>query len=166
MTEKLSRQFVAKKRDYTVSVRMDAFKPSAGAEPGTRGKHDRKYNIRVKQEDIALLDALSARHNIPRSMLLNHLLHEILLDGLHSIEERDTRLLIAQTADERASYDDLARGWVYDAIETESQRIIENIVRFNRAELDVQDEPHAPHDHVWNSESYVAVKQALKGIET
>jgi hypothetical protein len=164
MNNKNARQFSARGHEYCISVNMDQTDPPTHAEP-TRVKYDRKYNIRIKQEDVALIDALAERHDVKRSVLLNHLLHEILLDGLRSIEDRDARLLIAQTADARATYEDLARGWVYDAIENESEQIVGNIACFNQAQLYVQDDQYAPPDHDPHSDTYHELQQVLKEMK-
>lgn len=150
---------------YSVSLQADGFKSTNTAPLAVRGKHDRKYNIRIRREDLVLLNLLADQKNISRSVLLNNLLHEILLDELKSIKERDVRLLLAQTADSRANYDDLSSPWVIDAIKTECNLIVDNIKQYNKAELHVQDDPYAPQDHSWNSEQYAAVKTALERME-
>jgi hypothetical protein len=164
MRDQNARQFSARGHEYCISVNLNQDDPPTHAEPN-RVKYDRKYNIRVKQEDVALIDALAKQHDVKRSVLLNHLLHEILLDGLRSIEDRDARLLIAQTADSRASYEDLARGWVYDAIENESEQIVGNIACFNQAQLYVQDDQYAPPDHDPHSDTYRELQQVLKEMK-
>jgi hypothetical protein len=165
MSEMLTKRITGTLGAYTVSVCTDEFHSSSSAQIAARSKLDRKYNIRIRSDDLVLLDALADQSNVPRSVLLNTLLHEILLDELMSIQEDDVRLLLAQTADSRASYDDLSHPWVFDAIQIESSQIVKNIERFNMAALDVQDDPNAPADHNWNSEAYLAIKENLKGMK-
>lgn len=165
MSETLTRKFSRKNGSYAVSLRVDGFNAPDAAPLATRGKHDRKYNIKIRQDDLVLLDALAGQKNIPRSVLLNNLLHEILLDELMSIPEHDVRLLLAQTADSLAHYDELSRPWMFDAIQTECSQIMENINHYNRAELNVQDDPNAPQDHSWNSEKHSAIKEVLERIK-
>jgi hypothetical protein len=164
MDKKLTRKFSAQGRDVTLSLRAERFPPSDERELPSRGKHDRKYNIKVMQEDVVLLDAVAKTHDVTRSLLLNNLLHQILMDELQGIEEYDVRLLLAQTADQRAQYDDLSTPWVFDAIGSECLQIIENVMRYNRAELQFQEEPDVPADHTYNSDNFKIVKEALKGM--
>ncbi|TBW08062.1 hypothetical protein E0E52_09805 [Azotobacter chroococcum] len=165
MSETLTKNFPGKNGNYAVSLRVDRFNTPDAVPLATRGKHDRKYNLKIRQEDLVLLDALASQKNIPRSVLLNNLLHEILLDELMSIKEHDVRLLLAQKADSRAHYDELSSPWVFDAIQTECSQILENIKNYNRAELYVQDDLYAPQDYSWNSEKYSAVKVVLERME-
>jgi hypothetical protein len=162
MSDTLTRDIPGNAGPTTVTVRADRFGPVSETVLATRGKHDRKYNVKVRFDDLVLLDALADQQDIPRSVLLNNLLHEILLAELLAISEPDVRLLLARTADSRAHYDSLSQPWVRDAIQSESSRLLENIERYNQAALDVQDDPYAPRDHSWNSEKYFAVKEALE----
>ncbi|SPB14314.1 hypothetical protein NOV72_01564 [Caballeronia novacaledonica] len=165
MSEKLTRMLVSDGgMEYSLALDVDRF-----GEPNersiTRGKHDRRYNIKIRQEDVALLDALVALNEVPRSLLLNNLLHDILLNALQDIKDNDVRLLLAHTADQRAHYDELSCPWVFDAIETECRQIMQNIFQYNQAAVQVQDDPNAPSDHSWNSEDFLAVKEALEGLD-
>jgi len=146
----------------TVTVRPDRFGTASKTVWSTRGKHDRKYNVKIRHDDLVLLDALADQQGIPRSVLLNNLLHEILLDELLAIPEPDARLLLARTADRLAHYDNLSQPWVHDMIQSESARLLENIERYNQVALDVQDDPNAPRDHSWNSDTYLAIKEVLE----
>lgn len=165
MNETLTRKFSRNGEIYAVSLRVDKFNASDAAPLATRGKHDRKYNIKIRQDDLVLLDALAGQKNIPRSVLLNNLLHEILLDELMSVKENDVRLLLAQTADSLAHYDELSHPWEFDAIQKECSKIVENIKYYNRAALDVAPDPYAPQDYSWNSENFSAIKEALEQIK-
>ena len=165
MNETFTRKFAGGNGDYTISLRAERFHTSDATPLATRSKHDRKYNIRIRQDDLTLLDALANQKDIPRSVLLNNLLHEILLDELMSVQEPDVRLLLAQAADCHAHYDELSHPWVFDALQVECSRIMENIEHYNRAQLHVQDDPHAPPGHCWNSAQYVAVKEVLEQMK-
>lgn len=162
MSETLTRDIPGKAGTTTVTLRADKFDAVSETVLAIRSKHDRKYNVKIRLDDLVLLDALADQQGIPRSVLLNNLLHEILLDELLAISEPDVRLLIARTADSRANYDNLSQPWVRDAIQSESSRLLENIERYNQAVLDVQDDPYAPREYSWNSEKYFAVKEALE----
>ncbi len=165
MSERLTRQVVSNGgAKHTLSLNTDRFSAPTGR-PIIRGKHDKRYNIKVRQEDIVLLDALATQLNIPRSLLLNSLLHDILLSALLGIKDHDVRLLLAHTADQRAHYDELSRPWVFDAVKSECHQIMKNIFDYNKATLHVQDDPNAPINHNWNSEDFSVVKEALEGID-
>ena len=106
-------------REFTVRVMQDKLAAHAEEDVG-HAKSDRKFNIRVKQDDVCLLDALAKTHGVTRSTLINQILHDILRDELMSIEEGDARVLLAHVADLSASYDDLSLPWVYDALASHS----------------------------------------------
>jgi hypothetical protein len=163
MNETLTKKFPSKGGGgtYAVSLPIDRFKASDEAPLATRGKHDRKYNIKMRQDDLVLLDALAGQKNIPRSVLLNNLLHEILFDELMSVQEHDVRLLLAQTADSLAHYDGLSHPWVVDAIQTECRQIVENINHYNRAEPELR----VPLDETCHSENFFAIKEVLEQIK-
>lgn len=161
MNETLTKKFPSKGGTYAVSMPIDRFKASDEAPLATRGKHDRKYNIKMRQDDLVLLDALAGQKNIPRSVLLNNLLHEILFDELMSVQEHDVRLLLAQTADSLAHYDGLSHPWVVDAIQTECRQIVENINHYNRAEPELR----VPWDETCHSENFFAIKEVLEQIK-
>lgn len=168
MNETLTKKFPSKGgRTYAVSLPIDRFKASDEAPLATRGKHDRKYNIKMRQDDLVLLDALAGQKNIPRSVLLNNLLHEILFDELMSVQEHDVRLLLAQTADSLAHYDGLSHPWVVDAIQTECRQIVHNINHYNRAEIEL--ELRQPLEDIqpdsWHSENFFAIKEVLEQIK-
>jgi hypothetical protein len=165
MSDTLTKKISGEASDYTLLLKPEGFDRPETAPLSIPARYDRKYNLKIRQDDLALLDAMAAHEDIPRSVLLNNLLHDILLDELMGIAEHDVRLLLAQTADSRAHYDDLSSPWVFDAIGTECSRIVENIHLYNRAELDVQDDPYAPPDHSWNSDTYSAVKTILEGMD-
>lgn len=96
--------------------------------PSGRGGSERKFNIRIKQDDISLLDALTKKQGITRSALINIILHDILRDELMSIDDLDARVLLASRADELASYDDLAQPWTHDALGVEFHSLLSNVL--------------------------------------
>lgn len=160
MNETLTKKFASKSGTYAVSLQID----SGNEVPlATRGKHDRKYNIKIRQDDLVLLDALAGQKNIPRSVLLNNLLHEILLEELMSVQEHDVRLLLAQTADSLAHYDELSHPWEFDAIQPGCRQIVHNMEHYNSAELHVQYDLNPPDS--WHSENFFAIKEALEQIK-
>ena len=144
--------------DYTLKVDPDTFANTANPESLQRAKSERKYNVRIKQHDLYLLDALAEHEGVSRSVLINKLLHDVLHDELMSISDRDARALLAITADERAAYDALARPWVFDAVDSEFSHLLNNILNFNSSyEM-------MPED-AYNSDAFTAIKERLTGVK-
>ena len=149
--------------DYTLEIHPDAFADTASPKSLQRVKSERKYNVRIKQHDLYLLDALAEHEGVSRSVLINKLLHDVLLDELMNIPDRDARALLAKTADERAAYDVLSRPWVFDAIGSECQHLLENILAFN-APYEMMPDPSAPED-AYNSDTFIGIKEKLAGVK-
>lgn len=149
--------------DYTVEINPDAFADTASPVSLQRGRSERKYNVRIKQHDLYLLDALAEQEGVSRSVLINKLLHDVLLDELMSIPDRDARALLAKTADERAAYDALSRPWVFDAIGSECQHLLKNVLEFN-VPYEMMPDPGAPED-AYNSDTFIGIKEKLSGIK-
>jgi len=147
--------------DYTLDIHPEAFADTSSPEPLQRVKSERKYNVRIKQHDLYLLDALAEHEGVSRSVLINKLLHDVLLDELMSIPEKDARALLAKTADERAAYDVLSRPWVFDAIGSECKHLLQNILEFN-VPYEMMPDPRAPED-AYNSNTFIGIKEKLAG---
>jgi hypothetical protein len=166
MNKTLTREISTKDGKYRLSLQKDML-GNRNAEPlKNRGKHDRKYNLKIREEDVALLDALAAQEGISRSILLNNLLYSILRDELESIKERDARLLLAHKADQLAHYDGLACPWKLNAVEAEYHWLIRNISRYNVPMLDVQEDnypkEYSKENNNWHSEQYSVVEKLLE----
>lgn len=125
-------------------------------------KNERKFNIRVKREDLCLLDVMAKHHNIPRSTLINNLLHDVLLKELMEIDDNamDARVLIAKTADELASYDSLTSPWILDMVKPQLQELFDLILNFNCPIHGSQNEQTGEDGH---SSVYKHVVELLKG---
>lgn len=169
MTKELSRtikgKFLGGICEFTVHLKSQDFEQTGDMPLALRAKHDKKYNLRIKQEDLVLVDALADAKGVPRSVIFNHLLHEILRKELMNIQDLDVRLLLAETADQRSPGNKLSSSWAQDAIQAQSEAIFENIRKYNSAVLDYQDDPYAPADHSYNSKNYLAIKNKLNGIK-
>lgn len=123
----------------------------------------KKYNIKVKKSDLILLDAMAETNEVPRSVLLNDILHEILLKSLkEEVKDEDTRMLIASEADKLVNYDHTNVPWIFDALPIECHYLIQNVMKFNQAEIYVQPDMYSPTDTNFNSESYNLIQKALK----
>lgn len=60
---------------------------------------DRKINLKLVKSDVQVLDLIAAHYNVPRSVIVNDILHKILMDEFNSIKDADTKYLIALYAD-------------------------------------------------------------------
>lgn len=165
MKTDLSRTIMGKIGKFTLSLKSQDFEQPLEIPLALRAKHDKKYNLRIKQEDLVLMDALAEAKCVPRSMIFNHILHEILRKQLMDIQELDVRLLLAETADQRFPGNKSSSSWAQDAIQKQSEAIIENIRKYNSTDRDHQDDPYAPTDHSYNSKNYFAIKNKLEGIK-
>lgn len=151
--------------EFTITVKSEGFPKTSDQSPPKKARNDRKFNIRIKQHDICLLDALANHEGVARSVLINKLLHEFLRDELMSIQEDDARALLAVEADQYATYDDLAQPWVIDAIGSDCRHLLHNILEFNHPnELQPSDHPGAPENQ-FNSEIFIGLRDKLKGIK-
>lgn len=145
--------------DYTIKVHPDRFAGSEKEQPlGKRS--ERKYNIRVRQEDIFLLDALAKANGVTRSTLINQLIHDILLDDLMQMQELDARTLLATAADRRAHYDELESRWVLDAAYREIDDVIDNILTDNATYKRPPDR-HTPRGS-YLSDAYSVLRKKLE----
>lgn len=165
MSAELVRQVNHKARAYTASLH-----PGKRREPSAdflaAPPPERKFNLRIKQEDLDLLDALAKRRGVTRSSLINRLLHDILLEELLSIpeEEIDLRVLIAQTADERAACDETQRPWILNAADEALGEAAERLLRFRSLRDPRPAEGLAAPEHAFNSERFVSLKRKMKDM--
>jgi len=151
--------------EFTLRIKPEMFPEASDQGFSGKPKSDRKFNIRIKQHDIHLFDALAEQEGVSRSVLINRLLHDFLRDELMSVQEDDARALLAVTADEQANYDDLAQPWVLDAIGWECRHLLSNILEFNsQYEQQPSDHPGAPENQ-FNSEAFIGLRDKLKGIK-
>lgn len=151
--------------EFTLRVKPEMFREASDQSFSGKPKSDRKFNIRIKQHDILLFDALAEQEGVSRSVLINRLLHDFLRDELMSVQDDDARALLAVAADEQANYDDLAQSWVLDALGSDFHHILHNILEFNdRNEQQPSDHPGAPENQ-FNSEAFIGLRSKLKGIK-
>lgn len=148
--------------EFTIRIRPERL-PEFSDKTPKKIKRNRKFNIRIKQHDILLLDALADQQDVTRSALINMLLHDLLRDELMSVQDDDARALLAVTADEQVSYDASAQPWVMDAISSDYRHLLRNILEFN-CPHELMPEPSAPED-AYNSETFVGLKGKLRGLK-
>lgn len=117
---------------HRISINPDAFGSVATMISEAPRRTDKKLNLRVRKEDNFLLKALAKQSGVSSSAMLNRLLHDILLDALMDVEEKDARALLAEAADARASYDGFERPWCVDVGGVFSDWAISNAIEWNQ----------------------------------
>lgn len=96
-------------------VNRSSFPDKSNTKEATKKKKlPARFNIRIKQDDLAIIDAIADQNQESRSSLLNSLVYSILLDELHSIEDMDSRVLLATSADKLFYEDPLSTPWLLD----------------------------------------------------
>lgn len=144
-------------------INHEKFMASDEREIVRKKQPSKKYNIKIKKSDLILLDAMAETNEVPRSVLLNEILHEILLKSLkEEIKDEDTKVLIASEADKLVKYDHTNVPWIFDALPIECHFLIENVLEFNRTEVHVQPDIYSPAGTNYNSESFNLIKNALE----
>lgn len=161
------RSFKTKGGEFTVRAFPERFQEVA-ISADERRKSDRKFNIRIKQDDICLLDALAQLRGVTRSTLINEILYEIMWDELMSVEDRDARVLLAWDADQSASYDDMAQPWIYDALEKEFRFLQQSVLSGREPRIDAQYQGESMgerfvEEHCY-SPAYLGLRNKLKGL--
>lgn len=144
-------------------INHEKFMASEEREILRKKQPSKKYNIKIKKSDLILLDAMAETNEVPRSVLLNDILHEILLKSLkEEINDEDTKILIASEADKLVNYDHTTVPWIIDALPIECHYLIKNVMKYNQSVVYVQPDMYSPDDTNFNSESYNMIKKALK----
>lgn len=127
MSEADTRSLKTKRGEITIHVHSEKLREAE--RPGAAlVRNDRKFNIRIKQDDLVLLDALAKLHETTRSSLINEILHSYMRDELMSIEEDDARTMVAHTADQSASYNSISQPWVWDALGADFNNMLRNML--------------------------------------
>jgi hypothetical protein len=147
-----------KRGEITVSVDSGRLLKAEGPSV-VSGKNERKFNIRIRQDDIALLDALATLNGTTRSSLINDILHSQMRDELMSIKDDDARTMLAHTADQLASYDSISQPWVYDALEADFAYMLRNMLNDGHVQ-DRQPEPGYDNHTV----AYYGLRDRLQGM--
>ena len=167
MAEEHTRSFTSKRGKFTVHVAQEKLAAHAEEDVG-HAKSDRKFNIRVKQDDLCLLDALAKTNGVTRSTLINQILHDILRDELMSIEADDARVLLAHIADLSASYDDLSLPWVYDALGSNFLNMLHSMLEYSNPNGQPPDlsmpAGYKYTEEDYRSATYLGLRDKLKGL--
>lgn len=170
MAEDNVRIFNTKRGEFTARAFPGKFQ-KADSSTDERGKSDRKFNIRIKQHDICLLDALAQLRGVTRSTLINEILYEIMWDELMSVENQDARVLLASVADQSASYDEMAQPWIHDALGPEFRFILKNVLEGSDAKTGQPIEMSFPSGYKFTEEeyrspAYLGLRDKLRGLTT
>lgn len=162
------RSFSTKRREFTIRILSEKFQSDERNRTSERAKSDRKFNIRIKQDDISLLEALAKKGGVTRSALINDILHDIMRDELMSIEDQDARVLLAHVADLSASYDDLTQPWVYDALGFEFRHMLESVLQYSNTHGQPPEvglpSGYQISDEDYRSPAYMGLRDKLKGV--
>jgi len=160
MDKNHTRSFSTKRGEFTARIVSERFPEGGDTKNVERTKSDRKFNIRIKQDDICLLDALAKHQKTTRAALINVILHEYIRDELMSIEDVDARVLLAHVADLSASYDDLARPWVSDALSANFSHTLNSVLKYSNT----HGQPPETSEENYRSPTYIGLRDKLKGI--
>lgn len=103
-----------------------------------KSKEDKRYNLKLYDTDIALLDELSAVSGVSRNTLIAFVMDEVLMNLLREIEAVDTAVLIAGAADALAGEKvaDLNVPWVTKYFQHRVDTAYENTMNYG--------EPNSP----------------------
>lgn len=162
------RSFKTERGEFIARVFPEKFEQEADEKKKTY-KNERKFNIRIKQDDIFLLDALAKQHGKTRSTLINEILHQIMRDELLSIKDKDACVLLADTADKLAIYNDLDKPWIYDALGEEFLFMLNNARDGHDIKTGYPFEMGAPSGYQvteedFRSPAYIGIRNKLKDI--
>ena len=101
-----------KKQQYIVNRMKIGKKPA----PIIRqSKLDRKINLKLVSSDVQILDLIAEHYKVPRSVIVNEFLNEILTEDFKKIPDMDTKFMIAHTADKDVYYSDMNNTWLSEA---------------------------------------------------
>lgn len=138
-----------------ISVNQEKF-PDFEEKEKPLKKVERKLNIRVRQDDIYLLDSIAKYYEMSRSELIDDMLYRFLLEELKNIKDKDAQALLAVTVDQQVSYNELDRPWVYDVLENEFEDVLINMLDGNQA---------FPTPERNNSALFNALTKKIQGLE-
>lgn len=120
----------------------------------TTPKKDKKLNLKVKTDDLLMIDGMASLLGLTRTQILEMMVSDILLDELLQIEQLDARLLLAETADNLLSHNNSkSMPWAHKAFQSEINKMFWCIRNMN----DVQEQQES-----WNSDLYKLMQQKLE----
>lgn len=105
-------------------VDRDAFRDETPVFLSTRPK-ERKFNLKIKEVDLLLINKLAEFYKVPRSNIINELLYRALVQELRDIRALDVEVLIASYADSHISHNRQNWPWIFDVLGSEINEIRE-----------------------------------------
>ena len=157
---------------YEWKIKTDAFGDATnpfGEEP----RKERKFNIKIRQKDLELLDALAETNGVSRSALVNYLLLDGLTKELISEEDHSTtdgyndleiKMLIANRADNKLSSMSFQpqRFWQEDVVHHKTCYEINEILNKEYSYIETYEEIPLEQRH---SDKFNELNSFFKGID-
>lgn len=142
-----------------ITINHEHFRQS---DPPEKKPLNKKYNIKINNYDLALLDAMAENDGITRSALLNNILHQLLEKSLQGeIKDGDAQLLIASEADKLVRYENSGTPWIYSVLPKEFQQLLMNIFEHNYINAHMTQDYHM----YTNSQTFKLIQQAIKDAQ-
>ncbi len=120
------------KFEYISEVNKEAFEKLKNSINKNTKNPGKKFNIKIKSEDLSIIDYISEKQNLTRSSILNKVIDDILKDEIDSIEDYDAKLLVAKAADEHyeTNSDEPGR-WTCWVLRHHIRELQENYLQWN-----------------------------------
>lgn len=92
----------------------------------------KKYNVKIDDHDLLLLDRIAESNSVTRASIINDVVKECLIDELRSITDYDKRTAIAMAANKLAnSPDEFSLGWLQVALYESFQVVVDSCLEEN-----------------------------------
>lgn len=119
---------------------------------------DRKINLKLVKSDVQILDMIAAHYNVSRSVIVNDFLYKILLDEFNSIQDEDTKYLIAIAADLNNNHTPCDDTW--------EETMLQKYGYVLNIELNFKKDTYFMQgDEIPNSESFKQIYKRLKSFD-
>ena len=106
----------------------------------TPQKMDKKFNMKIRKTDFDIVDEIAELEKVPRSVIFNFLIHENLVSNFLALVDEDTRLLIAEKADEKLGNQRFTDTWQFltiaNYLNSPLNALFHNIGKYNEASTD------------------------------
>lgn len=113
---------------FELAVHAERFEAVAQFTPERKPPPPRKLNLKLREEDVLLLQELAQRarpEKISASTLMNRLLHDILFELMQRLQAQDrvACALLAEAADRRTRYVAAEQPWSWHFGEDENDKV-------------------------------------------
>lgn len=119
---------------------------------------DKKYNLKIRNHDLILLDKTAEHLGMSRSTLINLLIERFLTKAIQAIPEKDIQAVIALVADSYANTD-YEQSWQTTILKDHIRWTIENMMEFNDY---AENQPYPDVD--FNSQAFTNIKKSLENF--